>query len=354
MNQEINGFTINGNFYPKDELISFCREEISANKNTDWKLDVYRFILDFLDDADFISQQTSGSTGTPKTVQLSKQAMLNSAKMTCEFFHLKKEQVAVLCLPIKYIAGKMMVVRALLAGLNLVLIEPAGTPDFSEIERVDFCAMVPMQALNLLEQSEWPEIKTLILGGAETGIGLAEKLQKVKTEVFETFGMAETTSHIALKRINGKNPEQFFTTLPGIKISLDERDCLEIEVPFLQNKIITNDIIELISENNFRLIGRFDTIINSGGIKIQPEILEKHMEEILQMPCAISGSPNELLGQEIVLIVETIESLNSSQIIEKLAPFFDRKMLPKAVVFVQTLPRNNSFKVDRHALKKLI
>jgi len=354
MNQEIKGLILSGKFYSNDELVLFCREEISANKNPGWKLDVYSFILNFLDDSAYISQQTSGSTGTPKTIQLTKNAMLNSAKLTSEFFQLEKEQVAVLCLPIKYIAGKMMVIRAFFARLNLVLIEPAGTPDFSGIEQVDFCAMVPMQAANLLKQKKWPEIKTLILGGTETGIELAEKLQKVKTSVFETYGMAETCSHISLKRINGKNAEDYFRVLPGITIAKDNRECLVIDVPFLNEKVITNDCVDLVSENRFRWLGRFDTIINSGGIKIQPEILEKKIENILQKSCVILGEPDEVLGQKVVLIVETTEPENPDQIIEKLTPFFDKKILPKSVRFVQSIPRNKSFKIDRQALKKLI
>lgn len=351
MKQEINGFTIENQYFDLLELKEFNKNSIAGNTAPEWKLDVFRFILDFFSDSEFIFQQTSGSTGTPKTIQLSKQAMLKSAENTIAFFQLEKDQKAVLCLPVKYIAGKMIIVRAILAKMNLILIEPSGTPDFSNLEEIDFCAMVPMQAANLLEQSKWPDIKTLILGGAETNTQLAGKLQSVKTKIFETYGMAETYSHIALKRINGKNPEEYFTTLPGIKISLDTRDCLEIEVAFLNEKIITNDIVELVSENKFRWIGRFDTIINSGGIKIQPEVLEKKITGILHKPCVILGKPDELLGQKVVLIIET-ETEDPKIILEKLAPFFDKKMLPKTVQFMKEFPRNKSFKIDREALKQ--
>jgi O-succinylbenzoic acid--CoA ligase len=279
--------------------------------------------------------------------------MQKSAENTITFFQLKKDQKAVLCLPEKYIAGKMMIVRAILAKMNLILIEPSGSPDFSYLKEIDFCAMVPMQATKLLEQNKWPKIKTLILGGAETNPQLTGNLQSVETEVYETYGMAETFSHIALKRINGKNQEEYFTTLPGIKISIDNRNCLEIETPFLQEKIITNDIAELISENKFSWIGRFDSIINSGGIKIQPEVLEKKITEILQKPCVILGKPDELLGQKILLIIET-EPEDPKIILEKLAPFFDKNMLPKTILFMKSLPRNKSFKIDRAALNRVI
>lgn len=353
MHHEIEGLKLNHLFFPKNELAAFCLKKIAEYKSPEWKLDVFRFILDFISESEFIFQQTSGSTGTPKSIQLSKQAMLKSAENTIEFFNLGENQKAVLCLPGKYIAGKMMIVRAFLAEMNLILIEPASLPDFSNLGKIDFCAMVPMQAAKLLEQNKWPDIKTLILGGAETNTQLAGKLQSVETEVFETYGMAETCSHIALKRINGKNSEEFFTTLPGIKISQDNRGCLEIEAPFLNEKIITNDIVELVSENNFNWIGRFDSIINSGGIKIQPEILEKKITGILQKPCVILGKPDELLGQKVVLIIET-DPKDPKIIFEKLAPFFDKKMLPKTIRFLNEFPRNKSFKIDRKLLKEMI
>jgi O-succinylbenzoic acid--CoA ligase len=354
MNQKIKGLTLNGRFFPPNELVEFCKEEIGLKIIPDWQLDIFRFILDYLSEAEFILQQTSGSTGTPKTIQLSKLAMLKSAENTVSFFNLKRNQKAVLCLPVKYIAGKMMVVRAFLAQMNLILIEPAVKPDFSNLGKIDFCAMVPMQAANLLEKNKWPELKTLILGGAETSLHLTKKIQRLETEVYETYGMAETCSHIALKRINGANPQQVFTTLPGIKISKDERDCLMIDVPFLEEKIITNDCVELVSDNKFRWLGRFDNVINSGGLKIQSEILEKKIEEILQKPCVILSEPDEILGQKVVLIVETAEPEDSNQILLKLAPFFDKKLLPKSVKFIKELPRNKSFKIDRVELKGMI
>lgn len=354
MKQKYTGFTIDHKFFTEDELEEFCRKQIAENKSPDWKRDVYRFILNFSDDSEFIQQQTSGSTGTPKTIQLSKKAMLESAKSTAEYFKLKENQVAVLCLPVKYIAGKMMIVRALFARLNLILIEPSGTPDFSGTGKVDFCAMVPMQAANLVAQNKWPDIKTLLVGGAETSPKLTAKLQKVKTEVFETYGMAETCSHIAIKRINGENREQHFTVLPGIKVSKDERGCLEIEAHFLHEKLSTSDCVELFSENQFRWLGRLDNVINSGGIKIQPEILEEQIGGILQLPCAIIGLPDELLGQKLVLVLETEQEINSEKIQQTLSSVMDKKSIPKAVFFLPELPRNKSFKIDRRKLKGLI
>lgn len=354
MNSEINGLTIDDQYFTKPALLRFCQYEINTDTTPDWERGVYRFILNFLDDSNVIFQKTSGTTGAKKTIELPKTAMLISAKNTIDFFQLKKGDVAVLCLPIQYIAGKMMVVRALLAGLNLKLIQPSGTPDFTNIEKTDFCAMVPMQANNLLQKNLWPEMKTLILGGAETGTELLEQLQQLQTQVYETYGMAETSSHVALKKLNGKQPETTFTALPDIQLSSDERDCLVIKTSYLPGKIITNDRVEMVSANQFKWLGRFDNVINSGGIKIQPEILEKQFQGILQRQCAILGFPDELLGQKMVLVVEASENEKTEQILTKLAPYFDRKLLPKTVCFFDQIPRNKSFKIDRETLKQKI
>ncbi len=354
INQEIKGLTLNGRFFLPNELEEFCRDIIYENKSPEWKLDVYRFILDFISDSEYISQQTSGSTGAPKTIQLSKQALLKSAENTIEFFNLRKNQTAVLCLPVKYIAGKMMIVRAFQAKMNLILIEPASLPDFSDLGKIDFCAMVPMQAAKLLEQNKWPDIKTLILGGAETNPVLTDKLQAVETTVFETYGMAETCSHIALKRINGKFPQSVFTALPGISLSTDERECLVIDASYLPEKILTGDRVEMVAQNQFKWLGRIDNLINSGGIKIQPEILEKKITEILKKTCVILGKPDEMLGQKVVLIIETMVPDDPNQILAKLAPFIDKKMLPKTIHFLNEFPRNKSFKIDRAALNRVI
>ncbi len=157
MMEEIKGLTLNDQFFALPEIIRFCKNEINAGAAPEWELGVYRFILDFLNDSEVIRQQTSGTTGARKTIEIPKKSMLTSAQNTVDFFQLEEGDVAVFCLPIQYIAGKMMVVRALLANLNLKLIQPSGTPDFTGIEKTDFCAMVPMQASNLLQKNLWPK-----------------------------------------------------------------------------------------------------------------------------------------------------------------------------------------------------
>ncbi len=354
MDLKIKGLTLNDRFFSLPELIQFCKNEINNGKEPDWKLGVYHFILDFLDESSVILQQTSGTTGAQKNVELPKDSMLASAKNTIKFFQLEQKDVAVLCLPIQYIAGKMMVVRALVGEMNLKLLEPSGTPDFSGLSKIDFCAMVPMQAIQLLEKKLWPNIKTLILGGAETGKELLEQLQQLETRVFETYGMAETCSHVALKRLNGVGAEDFFSALADVQLSIDERECLVIEAGFLPEKVVTNDRVEMSESYRFRWLGRFDNVINSGGLKIQPEVMEGQFQAILNKPCAVLGSPDEKLGQKIVLVLETSENETQKQVIGKLSSHFERKLLPKKVYFLQKFPRNKSFKIDRKRLQKII
>lgn len=354
MTSKIKGLTLNNRYFELAELIRFCEVQIKAETAPVWKLDVYHFILDFLSDSESILQRTSGTTGAPKSIELPKSAMLTSAQNTIDFFQLIKDDVAALCLPIQYIAGKMMVVRSLLGGLNLQLVEPGGTPDLSGIGNIDFCAMVPMQAMHLLENNSWPKIKTLILGGAETGSELLQQLQTVDTEVYETYGMAETCSHVALKKLNGNGADNHFTALSGVQLSVDERDCLIINTTYLPGALITNDRIELTAPNRFKWLGRFDNVINSGGLKIQPETLEKQFQEILEMSCAVLGTPDEVLGQKMVLVVESSSPINSDEVIQQLRPHFDKKMLPKQIHFIKEFPRNKSFKVDRKALLRMV
>ncbi|VAW17763.1 O-succinylbenzoic acid--CoA ligase [hydrothermal vent metagenome] len=351
---DFQSLAINNRLYTVDKLILFCSEEIKKGDLPEWKRGVYQFILDFLDGSDFIIQETSGTTGKKKSVRIPKKAMVGSAKLTIKVLKLKPYDTALLCLPIEYIAGKMVVVRSLCAGLNLLLTEPSGTPGTGSIEPVDFCALVPLQVYNLLNTNLLSRIRTLIIGGAEIGGALEREIQKFPNRVFETYGMAETCSHVALRRVNGKNRESNFKALPGVRLSLDTRGCLVIQAPFLEGKVITNDLVELVTANTFKWLGRYDNIINTGGIKVHPEILEEKIQGILNVPCAIIGKPDLVLGQKIVLFVETEHKIEKDAITELLKCRLDKKLVPKEVYTLGKFPRNASYKIDRGALGDMI
>ena len=349
-----NQIKLDSRFYRSGELNEFCREKIHQKTTESWKRETYRFILDLTDNSDYIFQKTSGTTGNPKTIRLPKQMLYESAKNTIQFFNLQKNQTAVLCLPVQYIAGKMMIIRAMVAGMNLLLVEPTSKPDFNGIDHIDFCAMVPMQVLNLINEGKWPELKWLIIGGAAISPKLKSELHKLNTGIYESFGMAETGSHIALKRVNGDHPDEFFTPLPGISVSTDSQGCLVIAGSFLPHQIVTRDLVEIREGNRFKWLGRLDHTINTGGIKIQTEELENQIQNILNIPCAISWKKDELLGQKMVLFLECHRKIDPVEIQKSLSVLIPRNLIPRDIRLLKSLPRNSSLKVNRLALQNLV
>ena len=282
-------------------------------------------------------------------MMLKKSAMIASAKRTIQFFGLKENDSAWLCLPITYIAGKMMVVRAIIGKLNLIITEPEGTPQIPDQE-IEFTAMVPMQVQKLLDAgADFSSIIKLIIGGAATNSTLLDKIQNLSTEIYATYGMTETCSHIALQRLNGKHPDQHFKILPNISIHRNNENCLVIDAPdLLEEPIETTDVVELISESEFKILGRADNIINSGGIKIPPEELENRIEQIIHRECIIIPEQDTLLGQKLVLVIEgKYNDKLAAVLLEKLKFGIGRHKSPKKIRFIQVFPRTSSMKIDR-------
>ena len=296
---------------------------------------------------DFLLQKTSGSTGEPKTIQLNESAMIASASKTLNFFNLKEGDTALLCLPANYIAGKMMIVRALVGGLNLLEIEPKGIPDIPE-KTIHFAAMVPMQVQNLIDSGyDFANIKNLIIGGATVNFKLCQDIQKLPCTVYATYGMTETYSHIALQQLNGSKPDSCFRLLDGFAISTNEKGCLVIDAPEFSNEpIVTTDLVEIISPNEFRLLGRADNVINSGGIKILPEELEAIISKQLNTECLVVPVPDDKLGQKAILVLEKASHYKNIDL-QAINLHFEKHKIPKAVYYIDVFPRNKSMKIDR-------
>ena len=335
-------------------------QNFNINKFTaqnDFEQHVLDFIrLWFLEEKS-VSVKTSGSTGKPKIIQVEKEKMRNSAKMTCDFLDLKEGNSAVICLPVEYISGKMMIVRAIERKLILHIENTSLQPLRNTTENIDFCAMTPLQVENSIDKIHL--IKKLIIGGAKVSDELKSKIQKrlasdiAETEVYETYGMSETLSHIALKEI-APNEQNYFTAFEGIKISLDERNCLQIFAPALNSQVLqTNDIVELKNANQFKFIGRADFIINSGGLKISPEILEKLVKKSIDLELIFLGIPDSVLGEKLVLV---IEGDKESEILEKVnfIKFATKNHKPKEVFFLNSFPRTETGKILRHEVKRAI
>ena len=325
--------------------------------SNEFETKVLDFIKEWFSESETVKIQSSGSTGIPKIFEVEKSKMLNSAEMTCDFLDLKEGNVALICLPIEYISGKMMVVRSIMRKLKLKITEPSTNPLQNINEQIDFCAMTPLQLENSLNKIHF--IKNLIIGGASVSETLKEKIFKTlkksdaQSKIFETYGMSETLSHIALKQIS-PNQEDWFTVFDGVEISSDERDCLKIFAPKLNSEVLqTNDLVEIKNENQFRFLGRLDNVINSGGAKIFPEELEKLVKQTIPNEVIFLGIDDEKLGQKLIIIIEGVES----EAINLLLSTINYKKSfhkPKGIIFVEQIPRTPNGKVNRPELKKLI
>lgn len=252
---------------------------------------------------------TSGSTGKPSEIQASKAAMRASAAATCRFFGLAAEHSALLCLPMRFIAGKMMVVRALESGLHLITTEPSSTPLGRLQQRIDFAPMVPMQVASTLAQpggaGQLARVGTLLLGGGFVDDALEAQLQNQPCRVFCSYGMTETLSHIALRAINGPRRSELYTPLPGVRLQLSPTGTLQLSIPYLGiDSLCTNDRAEITPDGRFRILGRADAVINSGGIKIQAEELEHTLHQQTGLRVLALPHPHPRLGQCVALLWE--------------------------------------------------
>jgi len=306
------------------------------------------FLLYWLDDTDLIQVHTSGSTGTPKTITLKKEQLANSAIATGIFFNLGPGTRALHCLYSNFIAGKMMLVRALVLGWELDVIEPSSKPLEISRKHYDFVAMVPMQVLNSI--SNLNQIGTLIIGGAPVSQELKLKLSlgKVDTKIFETYGMTETITHIAVKELAEGSDENYFKALPDVVLSTDNRDCLVIEAPKVSDAIIvTNDLVNLISSSEFQWLGRYDNVINSGGVKLIPELLESKLSTLIGSRFFISGIKDSRLGQKMVLVVEG--NINQEGLIQDIKSLnsISKFEIPKEIFSLPHFVETGSGKVNR-------
>lgn len=299
---------LNGCLYDKYNADEILR---AGNGVGAWQEAVYHFLTEWFNDSEKITIHTSGSTGTPKAIELTKTAMRNSARMTNAFFGLNNTASALLCLPASYIAGKMMLVRAMVGDFNLIAVEPSANPFSNLNQYIDFAAITPYQLQNSLEEIQKIEnrklkIGKIIVGGAKINSKTEATLQSLSTVFYETYGMTETCSHIALRAVNGPRKSDYFEALNGVSIRTNEKGCLCISAPhLLPDEIVTTDMVQIQNQTAFKWLGRLDNIINSGGIKINPEAVEQKLAKHIAQPFFISSVPDELLGHKPVLVIES-------------------------------------------------
>ena len=309
----------------------------------------YQFLQEWFSISDTIQVKTSGSTGKPKTIQLKKEFMINSALSTGVFFELPEKTTALLCMSTDYIAGKMMLVRAVILGWHLDIEAPVSNPLKRLKKQYDFSAMVPMQLQNSL--SEIYKIKKLIVGGGIVSDELVKELKDISTHVFATFGMTETITHIAVKKLNhlknvalSEEGGAFYKTLPHVNISIDNRNCLIINAPKVSEEVVvTNDVVEIVSASEFRWLGRYDNVINSGGIKLHPEEIEKKLSQIIFQRFFVAGIPDSLLGEKLILVIEGQQTSFEFDDVKGLTKY----QTPKSVYFVAKFVETATNKVQR-------
>jgi len=332
--------------------------ESSINPSVpEWEKELYSFLNEWFSDSNFITAQTSGSTGEPKTIELSKPFMRCSAERTIEYFGLHKGDRLLLSLPCRYIAGKMMVVRAIVGQMNLVIVDPASDFEFLADESFDFGALVPNQVFKLLEQpsgkKKLQHIRNLLIGGSSISSELEAQISPLSSRVVLTYGMTETASHIAIRELSGDCKSEFYHCLRGISVNLNEEDCLQIHLPEFNLHLQTNDLAELQSPTSFRILGRADSMIISGGIKYSPELIEKKVASLIHQPFVISGVPDEKLGEKLVLVIEG-EPFDTHDLEQKLSIILPPFELPRSIVFLNKLQITTSGKWRRDEIKKLL
>ena len=313
-----------------------------------------QFLEEWNNPSPYVHVQTSGSTGVPKPMLVEKHRMLASARITCDFLGLKPGDTALLCMSLDYIAGKMMVVRALERDLKLITVAPSGHPlNMGNQMAIDFAAMVPMQVYNTLqipeERERLQQIRHLIIGGGAIDDAMAAELKTFPNAIWSTYGMTETLSHIALRRLNGADASDWYIPFPSVSASLSSEGCLVIDAPEVcPDRLVTNDIADLIqgpgSSVRFRILGRKDNIICSGGLKIQAEELERQLRPYMRVPFIITKRPDKKFGEIVVLLTEGSTD-KACQVCECILPKFHQ---PRAYLHIDHLPLTATGKPARH------
>ena len=306
------------------------------------------FCMEWLQGKPTFTLTTSGSTGAPKTIEVTRDQMIASAKKTINALALREGMTALICLDVNFIAGRMMIVRSLVAGMKMVVVEPSANPFEGVKDKIDFAALVPYQMASSPESELAGKI---IVGGAPISFGLLSHIKKISSPIFATFGMTETLSHIALQKLNGNDAQDFFEILEGIDISVDDRQCLVIKTDYLKDSIVTNDVVELINQKQFRWLGRWDNAINTGGVKVIPEKIEKDIHDHLTgHRYFIAGFPHQQLGEQVGLVIEgMLRKEEEESLREEMKKKLTRYELPKLILYCKEFSLTPTQKINRPA-----
>ena len=339
---------LEGKEYTPEDIARFIAEGAENTPSALW--DLYLFLNEWFDASPIITVHTSGSTGVPKELVVRKDRMMQSARLTCEFLNLQAGDTALLCMNLRYIGAMMMVVRSLVAGLNLV-VRPASGHPLSDVEvPLKFAAMVPLQVYNTLrvpaERKRLEHTDILIIGGGAVDDSLEAELKTIPIAAYSTYGMTETLSHIALRRLNGEAASKCYYPFPSVELSLSAENTLIVKAPLICDDVLqTNDIACLCSDGGFTIAGRKDNVINSGGIKIQAEEMENRLQPFIPVPFAVTAVPDPCLGQALTLLIAGKPDIKELE--NKLQAVLETYYRPKHIFITELIPQTENGKIDR-------
>lgn len=305
-------------------------------------------ILDWHNQEEF-TFMTSGSTGAPKKIEFSKNQIIASILQSQQAFDLTKNDVALLCLPMRYVAGKMMLYRVLHIGMNLIAVEPKLNLMGITNHKVTFAAFIPSQVESLLSSDKgrkWLEsIRIVIIGGAAISVRLESQLRSLGNLIYHTYGMTETLTHVAL-RLLSRGGSEYFSPLPRVALSISIKGTLKIDAQHLGVKIVTNDVVELKEGDDFTILGRIDNVINSGGLKIHPEALESVFKKYISHDLIVVGNQDEKWGERVVLIIES-DKAEDPEWIAAAKQELPNSHWPKEIRYVSAFERTETGKILR-------
>ena len=348
------------NPFPEQMMLSGKKiriHEFIDRSHLQHEVELAGFLHEWFKPASYIETSTSGSTGTRKIIRLDKEFIFQSALRTIRFFDLKPGDRILHCLPMKFIAGKLMVVRALAGQLDLHTAQPGTDFSFLQNEKFRFAAMVPHQVQKILDTGPIPgawlqNLEQLLIGGSSIPPSLENRLQNVPAKCYSSYATTETATHIALREINASRPDDFYHCLEDITVKAEADGCLRIFMPGLPgHSIITTDLAEVKNEKTFKILGRADNVIISGAMKYAPEQLEKILEPHIHLPFLISAVPHESLGQQLVLVVQGNESkMVQEELQETCTKHLKKFEQPRKIIFINEIPKTAGGKPDRNNL----
>lgn len=345
---------LEGKEYTPGDIHGLVAEGEGNHPSAIW--DLYLFLNEWFNDDPVITVHTSGSTGAPKELLVRKDQMIQSARLTCEFLDLKQGETALLCMNLRYIGAMMVVVRSLIAGLNLIVRRASGHPLADVDTPLRFAAMVPLQVYNTFqipeEKEKLKQTEILIIGGGAVDKALEEEIRNLPNAVYSTYGMTETLSHIALRRLNGAVASDRYYPFSSVELSLSSEDTLMINAPLVCDETLqTNDIARIYPNGSFTILGRKDNVINSGGIKVQAEEIEKLLQSFIPVPFVITSVPDQRLGQAVTLLIEGQMEISAleTKLESVLAPYYR----PKYIYQVNHIPQTGNGKINRKECRVL-